>query len=255
MDAYSPCGRPGAQMICPSCDISNADREPRCRRCAAPLPAVGDEAVASSGAAGKSTPERREPEGTRRQRVHEVRRPVDPGPPPGVRVQPSGDALRITRRWFHPLSFVVVLVLAPLLIWCGVTGRAGALVSARYATLANVTAMALGVSCLYLLGWVLFNRTVIEITFERLSVSHGPLPAFMARRVVAARDIARVFCVEHAMSVDLGVSDYDYELKATLADGQVVSLLEDIPNLKQARYLKQEIELRLGIADRPGAGD
>ena len=243
-------------MICPSCGFDNADHESRCWRCCASLQPAEDEARADHGAAGEhSPPEVREHARADPQEIRKVGRRAVLARPRGVRVEQTGDTLRITRRWFHPLAFVVVLVLVPSLIWCGVTGRAGLYVSARYATLANVLALAFGVSCIYLLGLVLFNRTVVEVTSERVSFSHGPLPWIMPRRVVGAREITQVFCVDHARDIDLGVRDYDYELKATMADGQTVSLLEDIPNLKQARYLEQEIERRLGIADRPVPGE
>jgi hypothetical protein len=173
---------------------------------------------------------------------------VDTIAPPGVTVEYSVDALRITRRWFHPLAFVVVAALALGAILYGLTGRAGSRVLPALATAANVLTTIFGVLCLYLLCLVLFNRTTVEVTAEHVRFSHGPLPWILPRRGADSREIAHLYCEEHWMHFGIAFRDYDYELKARLKDGRSLSLLEDIPNRRQADYLRQEIEHKLGIA-------
>ena len=112
-------------------------------------------------------------------------------------------------------------------------------------------ALSLGGLCVYALVMMLVNRTVVEVTKEHVSISHGPLPGLLRRRIVNAREIAQVYCEEHSWRMKIGVTDYDYELKVILVDGRRVSLLPDIPNAQQAAFLEQEIERRLGIIDRP----
>lgn len=177
------------------------------------------------------------------------------GPPRGVTVEQTGAALRITRRWFHPLAVLVLLVLVPLLIWLGVTSRIDFDLPRWMLPIVDSLAILLGGLCTYALVMMLVNRTVIEVTNERLSISHGPLPGLLPRRVVSASEIEQLFCEEHGWYINVAVKDRDYELKAIMADGGTISLLEDIPNAKQAHYLEQEIEHRLGIADRAVPGE
>jgi hypothetical protein len=178
-----------------------------------------------------------------------------PGRPPrGVEVEQTAHALRIIRRWFHPLAVLVLLGLAPFLIWLGLTGRISFRLPSWVNATANAAVVLLGLLCVYALIMMLVNRTVIEVADGRLSVLHGPLPGLLPRRVVSASEIEQLFCERHGWSVNFAIKDYDYELKAIMADGSTVSLLKDIPNAKQAHYLEQEIERRLGIADPPGDG-
>jgi hypothetical protein len=174
-------------------------------------------------------------------------------PPKGITVEPAGDALRITRRWYRLSTVLLFLGLAPLFLWVG-TLRVGADLPSLLAPLINLLPTLLGLLFAYTLLMFLFNRTVIEIADERVSFSHGPLPWFPGRSFNAG-ELEQLFCEEHINRLSRGAPDYDYELKALTTDGRTLCLLSDIPDAEQAWFLEEQIERRLGITDRPVPGE
>ena len=162
--------------------------------------------------------------------------------PRGFTVEEVGDALRITRRWFWPSTVVLFCLLAPAFLWIGITHS-------------SVVPTILGGVFVYGLALFLFNRTVIEVTDERVTISHGPIPSLLRYQVFDAPELDQIFCVETPYFLGLGGDDIDFELKARTFDGRTVELLSDIPDIEQAWFLERQLEGRLGIGDRPVAGE
>jgi hypothetical protein len=102
---------------------------------------------------------------------------------------------------------------------------------------------------------LLFNKTSLRIDSSQLSVRDGPLPYGKPRclntaeltqcYVKAPRPIRR-----KNQTVNTG-----YDLVARLNDGSTQVLIENLPELDQARYLEQEIEKTLGLSDRHVSGE
>ncbi len=159
--------------------------------------------------------------------------------PKEFKVEEVRGALRITRRWFWPSTVVLFCLLAPSFLWLGITRS-------------NAISTILGVVFVYALALFLFNRTVIEVTAEQVTISHGPIPSLLRPGTFEAHALEQLYFEEVS---GLGGYDFDYELKARTVDGQTVLLMSDIPDSEQARFLELQLEARLGITDRPVPGE
>ena len=101
------------------------------------------------------------------------------------------------------------------------------------------------------------NRTTIDVSRERLSIRHGPLPWPGERDLELPGNCLKQlygeawrrsqFLFQRAGTV--------YDLKALDADGHEVELLSGIEDRSQVLYLELALEKQLGIEDAPVEGE
>jgi hypothetical protein len=100
----------------------------------------------------------------------------------------------------------------------------------------------------------LFNRTRVEVEAGVLSVRHGPVPAFKRNFTLAGATLKQLYVKERVSGSGSDRSSA-YDLCALTDDGRELIVLPGLDEPDQALYLEQQIERRLGIADREIAGE
>lgn len=110
--------------------------------------------------------------------------------------------------------------------------------------------VAVGIILPYLAVAYLVNETLIEVGQGELTVTHRPLP-FPGNRTLLARDVRQLFCVERTGRKG-GVT---YDVMAQLASERETKLVSGLPGAREARFIEQRIESRLGLGDRPVSGE
>ena len=101
-------------------------------------------------------------------------------------------------------------------------------------------------------GLLGFNRTVVRVNSQWLTVYNGPIPIARARQI-ASPTMDQLFVARQLISGDRS-SRYIYLVNVVTADGEHQQLptgLSGLDNLEEALYIEQEVERYLRIADRP----
>lgn len=158
-------------------------------------------------------------------------------------VVPAGDyrlsgkpsiRLVVVRRWF-------IAAAAPWMIGFTIFWNATALANLdvgprvlRYVQLAT------GLFVAYVTLGMIFNRTRIAIESGVLSIRNGPLP-WAGNRTVAIDQIDR-FSREEVRGRKGSLS---YKIDATLRTGGQLVLLEQLPDLEQARFIEELLTARI----------
>jgi hypothetical protein len=179
-------------------------------------------------------------------------RPRPPMPaPPGVRLQNEAGRLVITRRWFSwaGIGFSTVGVLALVLFWLPVPSSGAMQADDSWPVVATVFSFVAG----YMLLAALFNRTWIKAQDGVLSLIHGPLP-WPGNQVIPCTEVDQLFCKEVIQHKKDG-PEVSYELWAATTGGVTRRLLKSFPGEDQALFFEQQIEMALGIDDRPMPGE
>lgn len=190
------------------------------------------------------------------------RTPVPPPPvrppvpmPRGIRVEPTAGGFRILRRWFSPI-FVVLAFFAA--IWLGMLAFGyGMMVSSGaplFVMLFPLLHVGVGVGLGY---WALcgfLNTTTVEAEGGRLTVRHRPLP-WPGNATWAAAELSQVYVKEKVHRHKDGGETSTYDVLAVTREGRGTKLLSGLPDADSALFVEQEIERRLGIEDRPVAGE
>ncbi len=113
--------------------------------------------------------------------------------------------------------------------------------------------VAVGIGVTYYTLALLINQTRVEATQNAVTVSHGPLPWFGWREIVAGR-IDQLYCKEVIHRSKNGVST-TYEVWVQLDDGTNSRLVASGLNPDQALFIEQQIESMLAVKDRPMSGE
>ncbi len=166
-------------------------------------------------------------------------------PAPRFAVDVTPDILWVQQEWLTGRTFVKLFF--GLIVACGMCApMAGPL---------RLLALAFGLFWFYLGLTELVNHTTLELRPGRLSVRNGPLPWRGGLSWDAAR-IEQLFCRRalRGSAAGEGGSGERFELCA-LYDGRRQRLLGPVSDPEQLIALEQEIERRLGIADRPVPGE
>jgi hypothetical protein len=106
--------------------------------------------------------------------------------------------------------------------------------------------VAVGLVLPYVALAYLLNSTIIEVGGGELKVRHQPLP-FPGRRALRAGDVRQLFCVERTSQK--GAVTYD--VMARLASDRELKLVSGLPGPREARFVEQRIESRLGLTNQP----
>jgi hypothetical protein len=96
----------------------------------------------------------------------------------------------------------------------------------------------------------LFNSTRVEVGEGQLRVRHRPIP-FPGNKTLAANDVRQLFSVERIGRK----GSVTYDVMARLASERETKLVSGLTDERQARFIEQRIESRLGLADRPVIGE
>ena len=189
-----------------------------------------------------------------------------PGPKPlvaipeNLRVEELGRDLRISWRWFRwPIVMLVPFCIAWnsfLVGWYSLVvsgdGPPGAF--KLIFLIFPIGHVAVGLALLYACLVGIFNRTVIEIARNEMSIQHGPIPAGR-NRTVPVGEISQLYVKQaHGVS-NKGSSQGVYPLVAKLTSGIELKLLPRNSDLDVARAIEQLVESHLNIADHPVAGE
>ena len=94
------------------------------------------------------------------------------------------------------------------------------------------------------------NRTLVDVGNGEISVTHVPLP-FPGNRRLQVTDLRQLFCVERVRRK----GNVTYDVMARLASDREVTVISGLSSDREARFLEERIEQRLGLANYPVAGE
>lgn len=174
-------------------------------------------------------------------------------PPKGVKIEDYGETFRITCGWFGcaaiPMAIFCVIWDGFLIFWYASAIKSGNAVMLLFPII-HVT---VGVCLTYSTLASFLNTTAIEVTFDRLTVRHGPLP-WLGNLDLPTLEVAQLYCKQKTHRGKNSVS-YTYEVHAQLSSGDDKKLMSGLHDASQALYIEQEMERRMGIQNRRVAGD
>jgi hypothetical protein len=94
------------------------------------------------------------------------------------------------------------------------------------------------------------NSTFVGIEAGELRVRHRPLP-FPGHRTLRVNDVQQLFCVERTGRK----GSVSYDVMARLVSGPETKLLGGLSNGREARFIEEQVEARMGLTDRRVAGE
>jgi hypothetical protein len=224
-----------------ACQITTVAMVTKCRSCNAVFSIADQLALAD-----RSTP---------------VARSKAPQPKEFIVEHPDG-ALRMSWRWFTPIS---ILPVAVALFWFS-------FMHSWVMDVGIIIPAVVGIGMSYVSLTAFVNTTRVEVSFHALSVCSGPLPTITnlsflrqfnqfygplpaSENLSLSRDsIRQLYCVERRHHVKQNTT-ISYELQAIKADGSSIAIIKNLKNIEQALYLEQQVECFLGIRDEPVRGE
>ncbi len=174
------------------------------------------------------------------------------GIPDRFEIQESGGTLRIEWRWPRiaalPIAIFTVAWDGFLVSWySGLLTQGTVPVTMLLFPVAHVAA---GLVLPYLALACFLNYTYIEVGEGTLRVRHRPLP-FPGKKTLSTGDVRQLFCVERKGRR----GSVTYDVMAQLASGRETRLVPGFSTEREARFVEQRIESRLGLADRSVSGE
>jgi hypothetical protein len=174
------------------------------------------------------------------------------GIPDRFDIEDGGGRLRIEWRWPRlvaiPIAIFAVAWDGFLVAWySGVLSQSNLPIGMVVLPLAHV---AVGLVLPYMALVFLLNSIVVEVAEGVLTVRHRPLP-FPGNRTFSAVDIRQLFCVARTGRKG-GVT---YDVMAQLASGRETRVVPGFWTDREARFLEQRIESRLGLTDHAIDGE
>jgi hypothetical protein len=176
----------------------------------------------------------------------------DSGPavtPPGYIVDDSGQGLRIIRRWFHPVLYLLLFFCIAwdsfLVFWYSMAFRNNA---PWIVIVFPIAHLAVGVGLTYYTIAGFFNRTTITIEGDEISVRHGPVP-WMGNVRVPIDDLAQIRWERNKQLNRNGGVSFTYRVKGVTRGGASITLISALTDRNQAVFIQQQIEGRLGLRD------
>lgn len=180
---------------------------------------------------------------------------TDVGLPTGFTMNTEYTDLVITRRWF---SCGIIPLIPFCIIWDGFIAFFYSMIGLGVAQgkipwfilLFPSLHAAVGVYLTYTLLTGLFNRSEFRVNARTLAVKHYPF-WWPGARTIDVSTIDQLYC-----DIVYGNrGSRSYKLGVQLKDGSRIDLVKNLNQPNEARYLEQEIEKRLGIADRIVPGE
>lgn len=101
----------------------------------------------------------------------------------------------------------------------------------------------------------LFNKTIIDVSYDQLTIVHRPFPWWRGARKLNTDNIEQLYVKEKRHSGKHGTS-YTYILLAKLKDGKNITLLETGETSSEMyQTLEERLEAYIGINDYPIKGE
>jgi len=180
------------------------------------------------------------------------------GIPDSIKIDKNFQGLRITRKWF---GFKFVLLTLFVVIWDAflVNWYAMAFSSSFQDTFSVMfilfplfhVALGMGLSYYVLAGY--FNKTIIDVDFNSITVRHGPIP-FWGNQKISSKTITQLYCKrDEYFGSYRGYSTF--AVHAITSEQRNIKLLTGFDNSEQALFIEQEIEKLLNIEDKPVKGE
>jgi hypothetical protein len=113
--------------------------------------------------------------------------------------------------------------------------------------------VAAGISFIY---WVIadfFNKTYIFANESTIEIRHRPVPWFGNQKVDVA-DIIQLYVTEDLNREDEAINK-DYQLRAITQSGKEITLLSDLPDAYQAKFVEERLEALLHIENQSVRGE
>lgn len=174
--------------------------------------------------------------------------------PANVLLDTAGEGMTITRRWFSPrhifLGVFSLFWMGFLVFWYGMAFSVGApLIAILFPLLHLAVGVYLGYSALA--GFI--NTSVIKVTHNQFSVTHGPLP-WPGNLNLAAGELEQLYTTEVTRRTKNGTST-SYSLCAVMRGGRKIDLLKQVDTPDTCFFIEQQVEQYLRIDDRAVAGE
>jgi hypothetical protein len=175
--------------------------------------------------------------------------------PKKFQVEEEPGLVRISWRWFTPsllfLTFFCIVWDGFLLLWYTAAFAFPDIpLMFKVFPLLHV-AVGVGLTYRVIAGFV--NSTRVEVTRRSLSIQHGPM-RWKRNRTIQGSDLKQLFCKQKVHRTN-DTETYTYELLAFTRDGQTLTLLDSLEEPRQALYLEEQLERRLGIDNEPVEGE
>jgi hypothetical protein len=219
------------RLSCPQCGVALTDQQVNV--------ALGVAACGACGAVSDLAPQARAA-------APAVQR--SPGDATGLEVA-DGPAPQVS--WSH--GFIGPVVLVFCVVWNGTLGTMMSSVVEDQGTAGLVLFVPFLISGLgmgyYGLALTL-NRTTLSVGPERVELTHRPLPMF-GQASIPARSIREV----HVREVFGKKNSRSYAVHAVLDDGRSVRVVGSVTTRERARFLEDWLQAKLGLVDRPVAGE
>jgi hypothetical protein len=174
------------------------------------------------------------------------------GIPEHFEIEESGGTLRIQWKW--PRLMAVALVCFSvgwdvfLYSWyAGVLAQGAPSTEMLLFPIPHVIA---GLVMPYLALAYLLNSTFVEVADGELRVRHRPVP-FPGNRTLTARDVRQLFAVERRGRK----GSISFAVMARLASDRETKLVSGLGSEREAQFIEQRIESRLGLTDQPTFGE
>lgn len=176
---------------------------------------------------------------------------TDIGIPDRFEIHDNGAAFWIQHRWPRlmalPLGLFSIAWDAFLVSWYSGVLRQDAPSAMVLFPLPHV-AVGLVLPYVALAFWL--NSTFVEIEAGNLRIRHRPLP-FPGQRTLRVGDVQQLFCVERSGRK----GSVSFEVMVRLASERETKLVGGLSTEREARFIEQQLEGRLQLADRPVLGE
>ena len=170
--------------------------------------------------------------------------------PDRIEVLDYGSHIEITRRWLG--WHVPILTVLTVLWFVALFGDKSWLTSSdafiQFASaMVSLAFGAVGIAVSYFILASFFNRTIISVSRELVSVRHGPLP-WIGRQGIKVSNIKR-------LGVQTGPDDAErhahryYTVNIMTSDNRNIRILSGLNSREQALYIEQQIEKYLRVKE------
>ncbi len=172
--------------------------------------------------------------------------------PPGIDAYstPSEiDMLVSWRRSSHSfLIFFTIFWNAILSIFVAV-----AITTGSWSILAFISVhLAIGIGLLYYTIATLFNTTHVNVDHYNLLVEHRPIRVpFIRDQDIPVTEIDQIYIDKYVAGRTNGRPNYAYGVNLITTGDKTIKLVRGLRDAQHARYIEQEVEKFLSIADRP----
>ncbi|HVW02406.1 MAG TPA: hypothetical protein VHB77_18775 [Planctomycetaceae bacterium] len=179
--------------------------------------------------------------------------------PDSVHVDEWQNELVLTRRWFTPVLFFLAFFCVAwdsFLIfwyWMGLTNMGDMGPMRLIFLIFPICHVAVGVGLTYTTVAGFFNRTIIRVNRNELTIWHGPIP-WAGNRTLSVESIRQLYTRVGVPSANQQNVQANFQVYVLLANGRSEKLLW-LPDVQQAEFIRQKIENFIGLEHQPVAGE